>query len=136
MGTPLAGPGQVPPLVSAHVILGNVAKRYGIWVPPTWTWPGTPPPGVCSMAFWVMLQSIMGYGYPPRCGLTNKVKLLPSRRTTHAGGNKVALLVQARLKTMKLSKHPETRKSQFQHCCCQLDSHFIASAGILTTSGR
>ena len=23
------------------------------------------PPGVCPMAFWVMLQSIMGYGYPP-----------------------------------------------------------------------
>ena len=21
--------------------------------------------GVCPMAFWVMLQSIMGYGYPP-----------------------------------------------------------------------
>ena len=33
-----------------------------------------------------MLQSIMGYGYPPRCGQTNKVKLLPSRRTTYAGG--------------------------------------------------
>ena len=25
---------------------------------------------------------------PPRCGQTNKVKLLPSRRTTYAGGNK------------------------------------------------
>ena len=25
-------------------------------------------------------------GTPPRCGLTNKVKLLPSRRTTYAGG--------------------------------------------------
>ena len=23
------------------------------------------PPGVCPMAFWEMLQSIMGYGYPP-----------------------------------------------------------------------
>ena len=34
-----------------------------------------------------MLQSIMGYGYPPRCEQTNKVKLLPSRRTTYAGGN-------------------------------------------------
>ena len=41
-----------------HGILGNVAKHYGIWVP------------------------------PPRCELTNKVKLLPSRRTTYAGGNK------------------------------------------------
>ena len=28
-------------------------------------------------------------GTPPRCGLTNKVKLLPSRRTTYAGGKKV-----------------------------------------------
>ena len=29
----------------------------------------------------------MGYGYPPppRCGQTNKVKVLPSRRTTYAG---------------------------------------------------
>ena len=27
------------------------------------------PPG-CPMAFWVMLQSIMGYGYPP-CGQTD-----------------------------------------------------------------
>ena len=32
--------------------------------PPSWTWPGTPP-CVCPMEFWVMLQSIMGYGYPP-----------------------------------------------------------------------
>ena len=37
-GTPLAGPGRVPP-----------------------------PPGVCPMKFWLMLQSIMGYGYPPMC---------------------------------------------------------------------
>ena len=37
-----------------------------------------------------MLQSIMGYGYPP-CGQTNKVKVLPSRRTTYAGGNKYQL---------------------------------------------
>ena len=48
-----------------------------------------PPPPGCPMAFWEMLQSIMGYGYPPSpCGQTNKVKLLPSRRTTYAGGNK------------------------------------------------
>ena len=45
-----------PPLLP-HGILGNVAKHYGIWV-------------------------------PPRYGQTNKVKLLPSRRTTYAGGNK------------------------------------------------
>ena len=54
-------------------------------VPPILTWPGGVPylggtlagypqvdlagypPGVCPMEFWVMLQSIMGYGYPPRC---------------------------------------------------------------------
>ena len=34
--------------------------------PPSWTWQGTPL-GVCPMEFWVMLQSIMGYGYPPPC---------------------------------------------------------------------
>ena len=36
---------------------------------PGWTWQGTPP-GVCPMTFWVMLQSIMGYGYSP-CGQTD-----------------------------------------------------------------
>ena len=40
-----------------HGILGNVEKHYGIWVPPR------------------------------RCGQTNKVNLLPSRRTTYADGN-------------------------------------------------
>ena len=63
---PLAGPGRIPPWLDLagyppwclpHGFLGNVAKHYGIWVP------------------------------PPRCGQTNKVKLLPSRRTTYAGGN-------------------------------------------------
>ena len=71
------------------------------------------PPGICPMAFWEMLQSIMGYGYPPWClphgilgnvakhngiwvppcrqtdwwmeGQT-RVKTLPSRRNTYAGG--------------------------------------------------
>ena len=33
---PLAGPGRVPPWLP-HGILGNVAKHYGIWVPPLWT---------------------------------------------------------------------------------------------------
>ena len=66
-GTPPSWPGRVPPpkldlagyppRCLPHGILGNVAKHYGIWVP------------------------------PPRCGLTNKVKLLPSRRSTNAGGN-------------------------------------------------
>ena len=42
-GTPLAGPGRVPPPAR----------------------PGRVPPHVCHMACWEMLQSIMGYGYPP-----------------------------------------------------------------------
>ena len=45
---PLAGPGSVPPLPQLDLV-------------------GYPPLGVYSMAFWEMLQSIMGYGYPPRC---------------------------------------------------------------------
>ena len=74
-GTPhpdLRPPGRVPPLrldlvgypprCLPHGILGNVAKHYGIWVP------------------------------PPRCGQTNKVKLLPSRHTTYAGGKYMHLL--------------------------------------------
>ena len=37
--SPLAGPGRVPPphRCLPHGILGNVAKHYGIWVPPLWT---------------------------------------------------------------------------------------------------
>ena len=34
--TPWGVPGQVPPPLP-HGILGNVAKHYGIWVPPLWT---------------------------------------------------------------------------------------------------
>ena len=33
---PPAGPGRVPPWLPRG-ILGNVAKHYGIWVPPLWT---------------------------------------------------------------------------------------------------
>ena len=91
MGTPPSWSwlGTPPP---PHGILGNVANHYEIWVPPpSWTWPGTP---LCPMAFWVMLQSIMGYGYPPNCEQTNKVKLLPSRRTTYAGGKKTDSLAE------------------------------------------
>ena len=63
MGVTLLG--GTPPRCLPHGILGNVAKHYGIWVPPL---------GVCPMAFWVMLQSIMGYGYPPpRCGQTENI---------------------------------------------------------------
>ena len=48
-----------------HGIMGNVAKHHGSKKKKLWD--GDP---------------------PPRCELTNKVKLLPSRRTTYAGGNK------------------------------------------------
>ena len=67
---PPAGPGRVPPPPLPHGILGNVAKHYGIRVP------------------------------PPRCGLTNKVKLLPSRRTTYAGGNESFEIVSVRARSL------------------------------------
>ena len=52
-------PGKVPPPPS------RVPSPAG-YSPPGWTWQGTPPPPRgCLMAFWEMLQSIMGYGYPP-----------------------------------------------------------------------
>ena len=83
---------------------------YPTWVPPHQGTPqqGTPPagyplagypppppaaPGRVPLPPRCLPHGILGnvakhYGiwYPPRCGLTNKVKLLPSRRTTYAGG--------------------------------------------------
>ena len=58
-GYPLAGPGRVPP------------------PPPQVSAPWHS--GKCCKALWDM-------GTPPGCEQTNKVKLLPSRRTTYAGG--------------------------------------------------
>ena len=101
-GTPPAGyppsqgtpPARVPPWPGYPPWGGTPLAR----VPPL-AGPGRIPP-CCPMAFWEMLQSIMGYGYPPpRCGLTNKVKLLPSRRTTYAGGNNQALPYNSKQKT-------------------------------------
>ena len=43
--------------------------------PPLADWPDPPPHRLTDLT------------PPPRCGQTNKVKLLPSRRTTYAGGN-------------------------------------------------
>ena len=44
------------------------------------------------MAFWEMLQSIMGYGYPPVDrqidGWTDACQNITFPRTTYAGGNK------------------------------------------------
>ena len=104
--SPLAGPGRVPPLPGYPPSQGTPQARvppkpgYPLppGYPPSWTWQGTPPPlpagpgrvrpppaapwhsGKCCKALW-------DTGTLPRCGLTNKVKLLPSRRTTYAGGN-------------------------------------------------
>ena len=87
LGTPPAGYplGRVPP--QAGYPPGRVPPQQGTpqQGTPQLDLAGYPP--VCPMAFWEMLQSIMGYGYPPRCGLTNKVKLLPSRHTMYVGGN-------------------------------------------------
>ena len=77
LGTPPSWPGEYP------------AGGYPTWIPPILTWQGgtlpggtlprgtllgTPhsdlagyPPSVCPMVFWVMLQSIMGYGYTLQC---------------------------------------------------------------------
>ena len=80
-GTPILAPGR-------YAAGGTLSRGYPTWVPPILTWPegypargvpylgtpwqGTPHPdlagyplGYCPMEFWVMLQSIMGYGYPP-----------------------------------------------------------------------
>ena len=51
-GTPPAGPSRVP------------TPQQGTTPTPQLDLAGYPP-GVCPMAFWEMLQSIMGYGYPP-----------------------------------------------------------------------
>ena len=60
-GTPPPGPGRVPPR-AALWHSGKCCKA--LWDM------GTPPPS-CPVAFWEMLQSIMGYGYP-LCGQTDR----------------------------------------------------------------
>ena len=59
-------PGRVPPSrVPPRQCTPPPAGPGKVHPPPVWTWQGTPPaPGVCPMAFWEMLQSIMGYRYP------------------------------------------------------------------------
>ena len=56
-GTPLAGHGRVPPSGVCPMAFWEMLQSIMGY--------GSPPPGVCPMAFWVMLQSIMGYGYSP-----------------------------------------------------------------------
>ena len=77
-----------------HGILGNVAKHYGIWVPPPVSAPWHS--GKCCKALWDM-------GTPP-CGQTEgqtRVNTLPSRRTTYAGGsNKLELQTKNELSAL------------------------------------
>ena len=102
----LTWPGGVPTWVPPSRVPPQLDLA---WYPPGWTWHGTPPgwtwqgtppqldlawylppqvsapwhSGKCCKALWDM-------GTPtPGCEQTNKVKLLPSRRTTYAGGNNV-----------------------------------------------
>ena len=63
-------PARVPPQPGYPPGQGTPPAR--VPPPPGWTCQGTPPgwtcqgtPPGCPMAFWEMLQSIMGYGYPP-----------------------------------------------------------------------
>ena len=82
-GTPPSWPGRggtlvrYPPVLAGGGVLTRVPPWQGtppwldlVGLPPL-AGPGrVPPPSVCPMAFWEMLQSIMGYGYPP-CGRTD-----------------------------------------------------------------
>ena len=74
-------PGRVPPSWVPPQEVPPPARYPPAGYPPSWVpppWQGTPPagpgrvppPSGCPMAFWEMLQSIMGYGYPP-CGQTD-----------------------------------------------------------------
>ena len=73
---PWVPPGGVPGTPPGYPPWGYLGTPPGY--PPGGGVPGTPP-GYPPRG---------GTGYPPRCGQTNKVKLLPSRRTTYAGGKK------------------------------------------------
>ena len=85
-GTPLGGTRSgTPPGGSGYPPGGT---RSG--TPPGGTRSGTPPGGYPPTASWhsgKCCKALWDMGTPPRCGQTNKVKLLPSRRTTYAGGN-------------------------------------------------
>ena len=91
---PLDLAGYPPPRCLPHGILGNVAKHYGIQVPPR-----------------CLLHGILGnvakhYGiWVPPCGQTEgqtRVKTLPSRRTTCAGGNNNFLMWDSKFLTQLL----------------------------------
>ena len=80
---PLAGPDPPP----AGLTFDLKPPPGWTWHPPSWIdlWPDPPswtwPPRLDWPLTWPPLDLT-----PPRCELTNKVKLLPSRRTTYAGG--------------------------------------------------
>ena len=118
LGTPLGwgGGGQVrvPPGVGwgGQVRVpppGGVRSGY----PPGGSGPGTPPGG-------------SGPGTPPRCGQTNKVKLLPSRRTTYAGGNDYQGLLDPYLMCTELQITKDQDKyillCQIYQGCCAFES--------------
>ena len=76
-GVPYLGtPGRVLPILTwqgtPSILTWQSTSQQGnppSWpgrVPPQLDLAGYPPPGVSPMKFWVMLQSIMGYGYPPQ----------------------------------------------------------------------
>ena len=77
------GPDRVPPRLP-HGILGNVAKHYGIWVPPLWT------------------------------DRQTRVKTLPSRRTTYAGGNNCP-------ESVRWYRHRKSQRRQL-NTKCELNS--------------
>ena len=85
---PLGGPGT-PPRGDLDPPRGGSGYPRGVWVPPG----GSGYPPHCLMAFWEMLQSIMGYGYPPLWtdrwmdGRTDACQNITFPRTPYAGGN-------------------------------------------------
>ena len=102
-GTP---PGQGTPPARVPPRPGYPPARVPPWLdlagyPPGWTWQGTPP----QLPHGILGNVAKHYGIrvpPPRCELTNKVKLLPSRRTTYAGSNNS----QAMYRLCRGSKYP------------------------------
>ena len=81
-------PARVPPLARVPPSQGTPpwpGYPPGQGTPPAGPGRVQPPPPDCPMAFWEMLQSIMGYGYPPpRCEQTENITF---PHPSDAGGN-------------------------------------------------
>ena len=74
---------------------------------PGWTWQGTPPPGVCPMAFWEMLQSIMGT--PPGVNkLTKWNYYLPVVLRTRAVKTTWQLFGPLKMNTLERHERPQS----------------------------